>query len=243
MITPKLEAIIHKGWAQYRVWNAMSMSQVLPVDTNTSIVITDIWYNSFVNTDLDMIDLDIADVKNVLDGSIHKLSINSNKSMNHLIIRDDVNLIPISDSGLYTVNPLGMKHYNVYFTHENDIFFDLTHIPETDSMPAPTIGRWAANSKEMDQPNGYGKGTTGELLITNLKWGALGKGEFRPVANTAKPNVAQGNSYIQANWDISNDTKIQPPDSSNIMYTRQVPVFSIGYVQINTQAGKKFMSS
>ena len=241
MITPKLEELIHTGLAQFKTFNCISSSNVLKLDPKISIIITDIWYYDFVDLGKeDLNDDKTLDKLNQL--AIHQLMIRSPKSQNNLIIRDDFR--KTSDkTGAVT----GMKHYNVYFPHVDDVYIDLIHgKPAIDTTI--TSAAHPAISKEPPIPNGYGTvGKPNFPIPIYIEWAASGSAvaaEIKPLSRRlTKDSPGISLSYDRGEYPTDETTILNDPNVENDYFFRSFPVVNIGYVAINKEAGIHFMGS
>ncbi|RLC35867.1 hypothetical protein DRH27_06150, partial [Candidatus Falkowbacteria bacterium] len=184
MITPLLEQMILDGKAKFKVFSLMSMSQILEVPPKSHIVVTDIWYNDFVDTNEEMLDVESDIIPEIINNSIHKLSFNSEQQTDYLIIKDTVNITTEKTSDKNIINSFGQQHFNVYFKHKESLYIDITHLPPVGTM-ALNKNPWAAGTREAFLPNGYGKvGAPVALDVVNYFTYGAGKGEFRPVGKS-----------------------------------------------------------
>lgn len=234
MITPLLEQLILDGKAKYKIFSAMAKSQILKVKQKTHIVIVDIWYNDFIDTSEDLIDVTPDRLQSVLNRTIHKLQLASKRQTDFIMIKDTVQISinPLNPTNFFIIDTYGQQHFNVYFKHKDDVYVDLAGFPDQ-SLVSFVNAKWSAKTGDPQTPNGYGNASQPTSLdVVNVFSFGAGQGEFRPVGDSVEASPVNNVSYTEANIPITAATAIINPNPISDTFTRSIPVINIGYVEI-----------
>ena len=219
MLTPHLEKLILCGKATYNtLCVGGSEKTIFNVPQDRYIIITDIT----IHNGLDRPTIELTDNEmNTLfkSHSLTQLSIFSDRSYNHFVIRNEYN---ISQWGLnWHVTPKGHFHFDTFLVHNNDIAFSwvksIDHRSGRANTPAESVGR--------PLPFDYGKDgqAVAGVVIENI-------------LSTATPwRINQGGSYTATDQTMSNELQYPvTPETTPIYldYSFQFPIANIQYVEV-----------
>ena len=219
MLTPHLEKLILCGKASF---NSLAIGgsekTILNVAQDRYIIITDITINHHLDfRNYTLTNNQLAQI--LKDHIFTQLSIFSDRSYNHYIIKNDFNIV--ANGTDWNVIPFGSTKLDTFLIHNNDVAFSwiksINQKVARSNTPAESVGR--------PLPFDYGK-------------------EGQPVAgvvientlNTVLPWVInQGGSYTQTNDTMSNELQYPVTDETfllNFEYTWQFPTANINYVEV-----------
>lgn len=246
MLTPHLEKLIHQGLATYHTISIMSLSNLLQVNQNKRLIITDIWYFDFLDLGSDDPNVDtINDFGDKAEQAFHQVSFRSkNGGNNSLLIKDSIRLEQIDFLGITNVaNANGMRHFPVYFMHDEDVYIDIVRLPNANAT-VETSGQWPGNSSEANPPQGYGRAPGGETIIVDKRWN--GNSGYSPETRKFVKTVPPG---FESSWTntavipVDANTVLNLPDTNSAVYNRTFPVMNIACVLINDRSDGRFNKS
>ena len=219
MLTPKLEKLILNGKASYNtLCIGGSEKTIFNVSNDRYIIITDITIHSH----LDKPSIELTDEElnaYFKSNSLTQLSIFSDRSYNHFIIRNELNIVQKGSN--WHVTPKGHFHFDTYLIHNTDIAFSwvksFDHRSARSNTPAESVGRPA--------PFDYGKegqNVAGVVINNTL--------------NTVLPwKINQGGSYTADDTTMSNELQYPATTETTPLYLNesfQFPIANVGYVEI-----------
>jgi hypothetical protein len=220
MLTPALEKLILCGKASFNTFVVGgSQKTILNVTDDRYIIITDI--TVFHHLDTPSIQLTDVELNALFDKScITQLSIFSDRSYNHFLIRNEFDLEQKGQN--WHVVPKGHTKFDTYLVHNTDVAFTWLKSSKMLSLlgdtPAESVGR--------PLPFDYGKAgqpnqnvVLTNTLATATPWNINQTGNAYPL-----PNLVQTN---QLQYPVDPGTTM-----NNFSNCFQFPIANINYVEI-----------
>lgn len=222
MLTPKLEELIWCGEAEWRTWTIGTGNPVLRVGEDETIIVTDIWYNPFIDSRANSV---AAPGTAWLSRQNQQFTLSSLNKRYNFVTR------------AYFTEGQGIQadfqHFDTYciFTGENISMF-IAKFASTDVPWVITPGTAPIGTKAKPQPIGYGETGGGGLQGTNRVDQGLLFNEVRPHYLT--PVTPGLRSFDDWQVAFTPASVIQPPATISNQYgNQQFPMITVGYVKIN----------
>lgn len=174
-------------------------------------------------------------IENVIANSTHQLEFRSEKSSNHYVIREDVeitNFAPITGSPGLFYNVRGMYHRDCYLVHTEPVQIDIIKVPTPDTWTVD-YGRLDQRSQEASLPRGYGQDPGG---LNTVRQATFSVGErYKPLTPGFTGTLA-GASQDQLKFNVALGRELEDPSIpliQDISNGRNYPIVNVGYVLIN----------
>lgn len=219
MLTHHLEKLILAGKASYNTFVAGgSQKHVLNVYNDRYIIITDITYQSSINTSNKNIGLLEEDLNKLIQTLNTQCRIFSRKSFNQFLFRNQIAISP--NGAKFNVMPFGSIKLDTYLIHESDVSITFSYAGNRSNIDTGTS---EADSIAFAPPYDYGKdGQPGALPVRLV--GAAGSTR---TSNSGQNKIDNTQIDLQLSFPVDATTNIQGLDLS-VCY----PILQIGYVEI-----------
>jgi hypothetical protein len=221
MLTHHLEKLILAGKASYNTFVAGgSQKHVLNVDNDRYIIITDLTYQSCVNTDNITIGVKAEEFRIFQKRLNTQLRIFSRKSFNQFLFRNNVNILPNLTGEQYNLIPFGSIKLDTYLIHEEDVSITFSYAGDRTNIDT---GVSESDSIAFAPPYDYGKNGQPGALPVRL----VGQAGSTRTSNSGQNKIDNGEKDLQLSFPVDASTSILGLDNPACY-----PILQIGYVEI-----------
>lgn len=226
MLTAALEKLILCGKANYNTFVVGgSQKNILNVQNDRFIIITDLTYYCSVNLGNKALDAGVAQINDLFNNHLNtQLKIFSTKSQNSFLFRNNVLIQPINAAFTsFNLSPSGNVKLDTYLIHESDVSFTFSYAGARRSV---LNGVTKSESIAFPPPFDYGK--DGQLGALNVEKVTADGFLSLSTLNGGQLEITGGNPE---------NLELSFPVDSNYEYTNVFPSFAqpivqVGYVEI-----------
>jgi hypothetical protein len=221
MLTHHLEKLILAGKASYNTFVAGgSQKHVLNVYNDRYIIITDITYQSSVNTANESQNVTFETLSFLQKYLNTQVRIFSRKSFNQFVFRNNVNILPSATPGTFNLVPFGSVKLDTYLIHESDVSFTFSYAGNRSNIDTGTS---ESDSIAFAPPYDYGKdGQPGALPVR-----LVGASGTTRTSNSGQNKIDNTQIDLQLSFPVDAGTSILGLDNPACY-----PILQIGYVEI-----------
>jgi len=188
----------------------------------------------------------------ILSRSTHQLSFRSQKSRNHFVIQEKLEIIDGTVFGTsgdpvpYSINCNGYYAKDCYLVHTDDVQIDVMCVPDVDAW-AVTMNTLNAGSQEAANPEGYGQGAAGQLTAREIIFdAAFNTQQYLPLTSPIDDTTIIPNEYRdQFKVDGNAANALNNPKNKGLVLGafKTYPLVNIEYVVVNMNYTKYLQSS
>lgn len=221
MLTHHLEKLILAGKASYNTFVAGgSQKHVLNVYNDRYIIITDLTYQSAVNTANTAIGIKDEELRIFQKNLNTQLRIFSRKSFNQFLFRNNVNILPNRTGQGYNLIPFGSVKLDTYLIHEEDVSITFSYAGNRLNIDT---GVTESDSIAFAPPYDYGKNGQPGALPVRL----VGISGTTRTSNSGQNKIDNTQIDLQLSFPVDATTDILGLDNAACY-----PILQIGYVEI-----------
>jgi hypothetical protein len=240
MITQTLEKWLLQGKAQYNLHTQGTMASQIVVGDNKTVIITDIWYFPFVDSE----ESETASNDSWNERMIHQLAIYSKRKRDTLVMRENLQKDLSINGGVIVNNKnlLGMSHFSVFLYHTDLINLEVTHCAPTSSWLAIGGGIADITVENRRQPLGLGKSPSGVFQPAKAYLMPYGTGSAVRAYQQEKATSGIDYNFAKLEYPTEPISVLNPPllipDNTGQM---NFPIINYGYVTIDSKLGEELM--
>jgi hypothetical protein len=237
MITPYLEQLIHEGRATFRTYPCgIAALYRMQIPENQYIVITDIYFNDFVDSPAD------AGADNANQRINQRIQINSSLGGRTNILHRSQQVI--QKVGLAEISTTGglMKHYEIYSIHAGLLKIGISVLPSAGAIDILdyVVPPFTAE-EDVRNVTGYGNPTSGAGTSANIR---LNNGAFtlqyNPLTEDIRPLFPLTAAIEQLTPPVLELNAASVTGVNGAFNSSALPLFTVCFVQVFEPIPEKF---